>query len=239
MIKLSPLLFAFLICHTSFAQTNKSLEISFIGRQDRQDYISNFAGRVYNDTNRLYGISYGVNGIFRQQITKSYSFYIGMGFYQLRIDKIRGSMPFNIPGIRTSRNINYSDSFTDLLYSTSQYHYNDLAITIGLDKELLIMGNIKFDIAGEVIGYKTLSQKYRIGFGSKYYITHNEKPLEVGINLNLGVIKEYRNFYLRPSLIIPVFQNLKGDKVFYEDKSMNIPKWFNGIGLSLKIGKHF
>jgi hypothetical protein len=75
--------------------------------------------------------------------------------------------------------------------------------------------------------------------GSKHYITHNYKPLEVGVNMNPGIIKEYKKFYLRPSLIIPVYQNLKGDKVFYEDRDMNIPKWFNGVGLSLKIGKFF
>lgn len=239
MLKLTPFLFILFICSTSFGQTKKSLEISFIGRYDRHaNYVSNFAGRVYNDTNRLYGSSYGVNGIFRRQITKTYSFYIGIGFYQLRVDKIRGPMPFNIPGTRTARNIDYDDGMTNLLYSTFQYHYNNLAITIGFDKEFLLKRNFRFDIAGEVIGYKTLSQKYRLMRGSKYYITHNNKPLEIGININLGIIKEYRKFYLRPSLIIPIYQNLKGDKVFYEDRNMNIPKWFNGIGLSLKIGKH-
>lgn len=239
MLKLTSLLFIIFICSTSFGQTKKSLEISFIGRYDiHANYVSNFAGRVYNDTNRLYGTSYGVNGIFRRQITKTYSVYIGLGFYQLRVDKIRGPIPFNIPGTRTARNIDYDDGMTNLLYSTSQYHYNNLAITIGFDKEFLLKRNFRFDIAGEVIGYKTLSQKYRLMNGSKYYITHNNKPLELGININPGVIKEYRKFYLKPSLIIPIYQNLKGDKVFYENENMNISKWFNGIGLSLKIGKH-
>lgn len=239
MPKLTSLLFILFVCSTSFGQSKKGLEISFIGRYDRHaNYVSNFAGRVYNDTNRLCGTSYGVNGIFRRQFTKRYSVYIGIGFYQLRVDKIRGPIPFNIPGTRTARNIDYDDGMTNLLYSTSQYHYNNLAITFGLDKEFLRRKNFRFDIAGEVIGYKTLSQKYRLMKGSKYYMTHNNKPLEIGININPGFIKEYRKFYLRPSLIIPLYQNLKGDKVFYEDPNMNSSKWFNGIGLSLKIGKH-
>lgn len=223
----------------SFGQTRKSIEISFIGRYDKHAaYVSSFAGRVYNDTNRLYGFSYGINSIFRRKISKSNSVYFGIGYYQLRVAKVRGPIPFNIPGTRTARNIDYDDGMTNLLYSTSQYHYNNLAITFGLDKEFLLKRNFKFNIAAEVIGYKTLSEKYRLMNGSKYYVTHNNKPLEFGININAGVIKEYRNFYLSPSAIIPIFQNLKGDKVFYEDPKMNISKWLNGIGLSLKIGKY-
>jgi hypothetical protein len=238
MLKPASALFILFICSTSFGQAKKSLEVSFIGRYDKHaNYVSNFAGRAYNDTNRLYGTSYGVNGIFRRQIAKTYAVYFGIGFYQLRVDKIRGPMPFNIPGTRTGRNIDYDDGMTNLLYSTTQYHYNNLAVTIGLDKVFLLKKNFMFDVSGEIIGYKTISQKYRLLRSSMYYRTHNDKPLEIGININPGVIKEYRKFYLRPSLIIPVYQNLKGDKVFFEDRNMNISKWFNGIRLSLKIGK--
>jgi len=74
---------------------------------------------------------------------------------------------------------------------------------------------------------------------SKFYSPHNNQPLEFGANINAGFIKEYKKFYLRPSLIIPIYQNLKGDKVFRENQNMNISKWFNGIGVSLKIGKYF
>jgi hypothetical protein len=239
MIKLTLLIIAVLICTFSFGQTENSFELSVIGRYDKHgDYVSDFANRVYNDTNRIYGFSYGINGIFRQKILKSTFVYFGLGIYQLRIDKIRGPMPFNIPGTRTARNIDYNDEMTSLLYSTSQYHYNNLAITIGFDKEFPLSRNLKFDVAAEVIGYKSFSQKYRLMNGSKYYVTHNNKPLEFGINMNTGVTKEYKKFYLRPSLIIPIYQNLKGDKVFYEGQKMNISKWFNGMGLSLKIGKY-
>ena len=239
MKKSALFLSALLIYLSSSAQTKKSFEISFIGRYDRHaDYVSNFGGRVYNDTNRLYGFSYGVNGIFRQQIAKTYFVSLGIGYYQLRVDKIKGNIPFNIPGTRTGRNIDYPN-FTDLLYSTTQYHYNDLAFTIGLDRELQIKRNLKFDIAAEFLGYKTFSQKYRLMNSSKFYSTHNNQPLEFGANINAGFIKEYKKFYLRPSLIIPIYQNLKGDKVFRENQNMNISKWFNGIGVSLKIGKYF
>ena len=51
-------------------------------------------------------------------------------------------------------------------------------------------------------------------------------------------MKEFKTFYLRPAFIIPIYQNLKVDKEFLENPKMNINKWFNGFGLSIKIGKY-
>ena len=240
MNKLFSLLIGIFIFSTTYGQNNTSFEISMVGRYDvHGKYVSNFAGRVYNDTNKISGISYGASGIIRRKIFKSYFLSIGVGYYQLSVDKIKGNLPFNIPGTRTARNIDYDDGMTNLLYSTSQYRYNNLAITLALDKEFLIKKSFKFIIAAEVIGYKSISQKYRLLSGSNFYKTTNNKPLELGVNINLGVLKEYKKFYFRPSLIVPIYQKLKGDRVFFEDPEINISKWFSGIGLSLKIGKYF
>ncbi len=239
MTRLSLIIGTLFTCTSLFGQTDKNIEISLLGRYDKHaNYVSNFADRVYNDTNKLYGFSYGINGIYRRKISNSTFIYLGLGYYQLRIAKIRGPIPYNIPGTRTARNINYDDGSTNLLYSTSKYHYNDLAITIGFEKTFLIKRNLDFDVGTEVIGYKTISQKYSLLDGSKHYETDNDKPFEFGVNLNAGINKEFKRFYLKPSLIIPVYQNLKGDKVFYEDPKMNISKWFDGIGVSIKIGKY-
>lgn len=146
-------------------------------------------------------------------------------------------MPFNMPGTRTGRNIAYDDGMTNLLYSTSRYHYNNLALTIGADKEMRIGKNTWFTAGPEGVGYYSFSQKYQLLGGPDYHTTHNNKPLEFGINIHAGILKNYRTFYLRPSLLIPVYQNLKGDKMFTEDPDSNISKWFHGVGLSLKIGK--
>jgi len=240
MKKIFSLLLWFFICCSTYGQNKTSLEISMVGRTDvHGKYVSKFAGRTYNDTNKISGFSYGVNGIVRRKIFKSYFLSFGVGYYQLRVDKIRGNLPFNIPGIRTGRNIDYDDGMTNLFYSTTQYHYNNLAFTFAIDKEFLIKKSLKFNAAAEFIGYKTVSQKYRLLSGSNFYKTTNYKPLEFGANLNVGVIKEYKKFYLRPSIIVPIYQNLKGDRVFFEDTKMNISNWFSGIGISLKIGKYF
>ncbi len=223
----------------SIGQKKKSFELSLIGRYDRHaNYVSNFAGRSYDDTNKLYGMSYGASIAYRQKITKNISVSLGIGYYKLRVDKIKGSMPFNIPGTRTGRNIDYDDGTTNLLYSTSKYHYNNLAVTVGLSKAIQLNEKFYLEFGAEGMGYYSISQRYRLFDGNKYCSTNNKKPLELGANLIAGMLKEYKKFYIRPALIIPVYQNLKGDKVFFEDKNMNISKWFNGVGLALRVGKY-
>lgn len=221
------------------AQTKRAIELSLIARHDRHaDYVSNFAGRVYNDTNKLYGMSYGANISYRQKITNSISAFISAGYYRLGIDKIRGSMPFNAPGTRTARNIDYDDGVTNLLYGTSKYYYNNLAVTLGLSETIPLKDRLHLELGAEGIGYYSFSQRYELLNGKKYYSTHNTKPLEFGANATFGFLKEYPKFYVRPALLVPIYQNLKGDKVFYEDRNMNISKWFHGIGLTLRIGKN-
>lgn len=221
------------------AQTKRSIELSLIARHDRHaDYVSNFAGRVYNDTSKLYGTSYGANISYRQKIKNRISAFIGAGYYRLGIDKIRGSMPFNAPGTRTARNIDYDDGITNLLYGTSKYNYNNLAVTVGLSKTVPLKDGLHLELGAEGIGYYSFSQRYELLNGKKYYSTHNTKPLEFGANATFGFLKEYPKFYIRPALLVPIYQNLKGDKVFYEGGNMNISKWFHGIGLTLRIGKY-
>jgi len=219
-------------------QTKRAVELSALTRYDQHaDYVSNFAGRVYNDTNRLYGMNYGLNILGRQQLPKRYSLYLGIGYYRLGIDKIRGPLPFNIPGIRTGRNINYDDGITNLGYGTTKYYYNNLAFTLGLSKAIPLKNSFALDIGVEGIGYYTLSQRYELS-RQRHYSTKNTKPIEFGANVLIGVTKEYKTLYLKPALLIPIYQNLKGDRVFYEDRNQNIPKWFRGIGFSLKLGKY-
>jgi len=234
---LLPLTVLFFI--SAIGQNKRSIEFSLIGRYDQHaDYVSNFAGRVYNDTNKLYGKSYGANITYRKRITKSISASLGIGYYRLGVDKIKGSMPFNIPGTRTGRNIDYDDGMTNLLYSTSKYHYNNFALTVGLSKTALLRSRLYLDFGAEGIGYYSFSQRYQLLNGKKYYSTSNAKPWEYGVNVTIGILQEYKKFYIRPALLIPIYQNLKGDKVFYEDRNMNISKWVNGIGVSFRIGKY-
>lgn len=102
MTRLFSIVLSFFFTSAIFGQNQKSIEISLIGRTDiHGKYESNFAGRAYNDTNRISGFSYGVNAIFRRKISKSYSLSLGIGYYRLKVDKIRGNLPGCISNCRT------------------------------------------------------------------------------------------------------------------------------------------
>jgi|GEM_PF-1648016 len=216
---------------------DKSFGVELITRYDRHaNYETNYAGRVYNDHYKLWGTSFGANIFFKKQIRQVY-LNIAVGYYRLGIDKIEGTPPFNIPGVSTARNIDYTDG-TNLLYSTTQYHYNNFSLAIGLTKQFRLGKTTSLELGGDLVGYYSLSQKYRLFDGPKYYTTNNKKPWEYGVNLKIGLLKTLGRFYIEPTILIPIYQKLKGDRVFYEDPKMDIEKWFNGIGLSLTIGRH-
>jgi hypothetical protein len=222
------------------AQHKESIEFSSTIRYDRHGkYISNFAGRAYNDTTSLSGMSYGASIQYRREFFKDLSAYIGIGFYRLGIDKVRGNIPFGIPGIRTARNIDYDDGTTNLLYSTGKYHYNNLVLTLGLTKSFPIRKTLLLEVGAEGLGYYSYSQRYNLNDGYRIYFARNSKKMEFGANTTLGILKEFDKFYVRPALIVPIYQNLKGDEVFYEKKEMSINKWFQGVGLSIRAGKYF
>jgi hypothetical protein len=43
--------------------------------------------------------------------------------------------------------------------------------------------------------------------------------------------------YLHPALVIPVFQQLRQDRIFRENENATMNKWLNGIGLSVSVGR--
>ncbi len=88
--------------------------------------------------------------------------------------------------------------------------------------------------------YYTFSQKYLIPTyqGNTYYQTNNNGSLGNGITVQSGFIKQMEKFYISPKIIVPVYQTLRTDRVFLED-TKKFAKWFNGIGISVTIGKSF
>jgi len=170
----------------------------------------------------------------RKPVSNSLSAYFAVGYYRLRVTKIDART--HARSARGRPINNEDDDSTKLLHSTSRYHYNNLAFTAGINKQVSLK-EIKFELGLEAVGYYSFSQEYLVDKHYHYKTTH-PKPLELGINATAGFVKKYGKFYIRPALLLPIYQNLKGDEAFYEDRQMNISKWFNGIGLTIRIGRY-
>jgi hypothetical protein len=221
-----------------FSQNKRALELSLLGRYDSHaNYVTNFGGRTQNDTIQIYGASFGIGLQFHQVVAKNLMVYAGLGFYRLGVNKINTTQrPFS--GISHYRPIDYYDGTSRLLYGTNQYHYNNISYTVGAEWTFAVKPTHSKFISLEFVDYSTFSQRYNIPRNNATYGTSRTGQLGWGVNTSVGFQKQLGRIYIKPALLVPVYQRIKGDEVFTEkpDKQMN--KWFSGVGLSIKIGKH-
>jgi hypothetical protein len=131
----STLLVVVFLCRITVVAQKKAFEISALSRYDKHgDYVTNFNGRMQNDTIQVYGFSYGVNFFYNQKISKKINLFGGVGYYKLCTDKINTTKhPF--VGISHTRPVNYDDG-TRFLHTTSKYFYHSLSFTIGVESIL-------------------------------------------------------------------------------------------------------
>jgi hypothetical protein len=222
--------------YTCFGQ-DRSVGINFLARYDMHaEYKTNFGGRSYDDTYKLSGSSFGINAFYRKALKQKKYFTISGGYYKLGIDKIKKK-----GATRKSRDLEYPDA-TKVLYHTKKYHYDNFSLGLALGKSFILAKKSDLVIAADLMAFSTFSQKYEMESSAPVapYRAHNHKPIELTFNLNIGIAKRINDkYFYQPTLVLPVYQNLKGDRVFGEDCSMNVNKWFHGIGLSMSIGRFF
>ena len=228
---------------TSFVQgqKRKSIELDFIARHDKHaDYTTRFFDRTYTNDTKLWGGSYGANVNFLQPITQALRLKMGAGYYQLAVDKIEQTTLVNT--FAPARLIDYAHpAGIEPLFATDYYRYHNFILTGGFTFEQKMKRQWSYNMGGDFSYLYTFSQLYNISYDNSKYRTNNGKTLGFGINSYLGLVRRFHNdrFYINPKIIIPVYQKLRGDQVFGEDNSVKMDKWFNGIGLSISIGKYF
>lgn len=217
-------------------KNGKSIEASLLARWDKHaHYTTRFGNRSYSEEVQLAGLSFGGNIAYRYQLGRNLYTRAALGIYRLRIDQVRNTSRF---GTATVRNIDYqSPDSTKPLYSTGKYHYNNLSFSVGVQGVFPLKQNLQFTTGADLVYYYTFSQKYHMSWNKIYKPTH-ARTLGFGLNTQAGILKEFERFYIQPQIIIPVYQQLRGDKVFGEDESMAIPKWFNGVGALITVGKY-
>jgi len=223
-----------------FGQIHSSVELDLVGRYDKHaDYTTRFGDRSYTNDTKLWGKSFGFSVNYIRSLHKHLDGKIGIGYYNLGIDKIRQTTPFNI--IATGRNINYRHPSGILpLFATKKYHYDNLSFTLGLAYDKPIAKKVDLLIGGDFNYLYTFSQLYHITYDDIRYRTNNGRSLGFVVNSYIGLLQKFHTgkYYLSPKIIIPIYQQLQGDEAFGEDQSVKMQKSFNGVGLSLVIGKY-
>ena len=240
MCKLLLLTATLLLSIVVYGQRNSSVELELVGRYDKHaNYTTRFGDRSYTNDTKLWGKCFGVNVNFVPSLHKHLNGKVGIGYYSLGIDKIRQTTPFNI--IATGRNINYRHPSGILpLFGTKKYHYDNLSFTLGLAYEKPIAKKVDLLIGGDFNYLYTFSQMYHITYDHIRHRTNNGRTLGFAANTSFGLLRRFQKdkYYVSPKIIVPIYQQLHGDEAFGEDQSVKMQKWFNGVGISLAIGKY-
>jgi hypothetical protein len=238
-------LFIFLFSAFSLAAIgqNSSIELSFIMRYDKHaDFTTRYGFRSFTDNIKLWGVSHGLQFNYLHPIVKGLKLSAGAAYYRLDIDKIectastKGAIPAR------GRTIDYTHpAGIEPLFSTDRYHYNNLALSVGISYERRLPDKTTLITGADYTYLHTFSQSYHMpGLRKKEYKTDDAKKLGFSANAYVGILKKNksRKYYIAPKIIIPVYQQLAGNKVFFEDESVKMVKWMNGAGLSISMGRY-
>jgi len=127
------------------------------------------------------------------------------------------------------------------LFSTSKYHYDNFHMSLGFFYQKDYSKKAAIIIGADFNGLYTFSQLYHINYDQIKYRTNHSRILGYSVNTYFGFEKKLntRNYYLSPKILIPIYQNLRGDKAFEEDPELTMEKWLRGMGLTITIGKYF
>jgi len=232
-------LLTFFVATKIAGQNLKSIEIDIAWRYDKHaDYTTRYFDRSYTNHTELSGNSVSLNFHYNQPVYRNLKMTIGIGYYKLGVDKIRQNTPSNV--IASGRNIDYRVDSIKPLFSTNDYHYNNINLGGGLTYQNRFLKEWHYTLGAEFNYLYTFSQLYNITNGEIKYKTNTGKTLGIQVNSYLGVLKNiiHGKYFLNPKVIVPVYQILDGDKQFGEDHNVQMRKWFDGIGLSISIGKY-
>ena len=226
------------ISATSQSFGSKSLELSFQLRHEIQgSFITQYGTLPYTTDLKFSGTSIGAELGYKVLLKKSWYLTPSIGYYKFAVDKIvnksNPSFPF---GTRNYRAIDYHPDSTPFGYSTQKYHYNNLLLGIALGKEFILHANYRF--TGDMVFYYLLnySQKYHVG--QVEYFASTKNTLGYLVTGRIGINKDFSKFYIGANFLLPLYKQIKKDKILFDNPNEKFAKWFGGYGFSLKIGKY-
>lgn len=233
-------IFTLLFILTSYKGVcQKSLEVSLFLRYDNYgEYTSRFFENAATTDITLAGKSQGINISYVQPLLEKIKVKVGVGYYKLGMNDVTST---NLGFIPPTRPIDYSHpDGIQPLFSTGKYHYNNLNLVSGISFENNLFKSVIIKVGADINFRYSYSQKYYLNYNDIKYKSSNGKPYGFGVDSYLGLLKSIASnkYYINPNFILPLFQRIKGDKVFTEDEKMRIDKKFSGYGVALTIGKY-
>ena len=241
MAKLTFFVTLFCLSTVALAQKRISVELSLYSRYDiHADYVTRYGDRSYTDTIVLSGTSVGIRGSLLLPAGKRFKLKLGAGYNRLGINEIERKSPWgpNVP----DRTIDYTHpTGIQPLFHTDNYHYDNIDLSAGIFYLHQLKNDLVITAGAEYNYYHTFSQRYRITYDNSKYTTTDSRPLGFGVNAQLGILTKLKTkkYYIHPAILIPVYQELNGDKVFLEDKHIRMKKELSGVGISVSFGKYF
>lgn len=222
-----------------FAQSRLEVGLASIYNK-HADYTSRYFNEYYTHDITLSGVSYGLNINYVKPIGKKFNATVGMGYYRLGIDKVTATS--SRWGTFHARAIDYRfPSGIQPGVTTDKYFYNNLNFLLGFQYEIKCQ-KLSYTVGSDINFHYSFSQQYHLRWGEGIkFKTSIQRPFGFGVNSYLGALKliKQTEFYIHPKIVIPIFQRIKGDRVFGEDERITLDQWFGGFGLSVSFGKYF
>ncbi len=230
-------IFLFLVSICYCQKNSNQIELNtFIRFENYPKFSYNYAGRASSDFLKMKGKNSGINLGFNYCLNKDIFLKFGLGYFKQSFNTIENTN--SIFGRTVSnRPINYVSPLL-ISYSTDAYHYNNMNINLGIEKQFNIAKNLELTTGINLGGYYNLSQYYHLTmnpFDNNLDFNKKEKRFSGFLsNISLGFYKRFGRYSIGPSLVLPIYDSWKKDPIFLEenyDGGKN--KWFNGIGIGI------
>jgi hypothetical protein len=228
----------FFLAHNLPAQSQgRQLEFKPFVRIDKYPEFSYvLMGRPSTDYINVKGTSFGINLAYKIPIAKSLLIKPGIGYYKYSYNDItRYNTSF---GTSDARNINFISPLLIPFFS-DKYYYNTLSANIAMERTIPLRNNYLGAIGVELNNYFTFSQHYHLTnnpIGSQNFKKADKKYFGTSGLLFFNFLKKVKKVTVGPSVLIPVFDSWKTDKIFYEETVNDLrSKWFKGIGFGISI----
>ena len=211
------------------------IEISPFIRIDKYPEFFYSINSVTTNSVNIKGSSWGINANYKLLVSKNVYLKVGLGYYRYSFDKIHTvNSSF---GEGNARVISFPSS-TYNIFTSDKYWYNTASVNIGIEKQFQLKKQLQIVTSINLNNYYTYSQSYHINYENpgnpitNPYKGNDRKFFGLSGNISIGILKKYNKYNIGPTLILPVYDVWRTDKIFPEVQGTR-SKWINGIGFGI------